>query len=171
MKRMIFSAVDSRTLSIFLALAIALAVGCAKNAPAPEPVPVPDSEFSQGPAPAPAPTKRLSPSDVRLPPVYFDLDSSRIRSEFQAGLEAGARALKESGGSVVIAGHCDERGSEEYNMALGERRADSVRKYLYNLGVPTSKMSIVSYGEAQPAVSGRGESAWRLNRRAEFSVR
>ena len=72
---------------------------------------------------------------------------------------------------MTIEGHCDERGSEEYNIALGERRAAAVRAYLYNLGVPNEQMTIVSYGEARPAVRGTGETAWQLNRRAQFVVR
>ena len=71
----------------------------------------------------------------------------------------------------MIEGHADERGSEEYNLALGERRAEAVRKYLAALGVPSSQMRIVSYGESRPAVTGHDESAWGLNRRAEFSTR
>ena len=86
-------------------------------------------------------------------------------------LQGAADALRESGASVTIEGHCDERGSEEYNVALGERRANAVRSYLYNLGVPNGQMSVVSYGEARPAVNGTGETAWQLNRRAQFVVR
>jgi peptidoglycan-associated lipoprotein len=106
-----------------------------------------------------------------MPAIYFDLDKSEIRSEFRNSLAAGARSIKDADARVVIAGHCDERGSEEYNFALGERRAGAVRKYLYNLGVPMGQMTIVSYGETQPAVKGRGEAAWRMNRRAEFKLR
>jgi peptidoglycan-associated lipoprotein len=106
-----------------------------------------------------------------IAPVYFDLDKSEIRSEFGPMLRSAADELKDTGASVVIEGHCDERGSEEYNIALGERRAVAVRKYLYNLGVPMAQMSVISYGEARPAVSGTGETAWQLNRRAEFKVR
>jgi len=70
--------------------------------------------------------------------------------------------------NVVIEGHCDERGSEEYNLALGERRADAVRRYMTDLGVPGGRMSTVSFGESRPAVQGHDESAWRYNRRADF---
>ena len=86
-------------------------------------------------------------------------------------LEGAASTLRESGASVTIEGHCDERGSEEYNVALGERRADAVRRYLLDLGVDGSQISVVSYGEARPAVNGTGETAWQLNRRAQFVVR
>lgn len=177
MMRKLSTLSDYRLWAILLATTLLFGAGCAsKNAPAPDSGTMTDSEFSDGasdsaPVDPNAGRSRLSASDVRLPPIYFDLDSTRIRDEFAAGLEGGARALKESGATVVIEGHCDERGSEEYNMALGERRAGAIRKYLYNLGVPMGQMTVVSYGEVQPAVSGRGESAWRLNRRGEFKVR
>ncbi len=105
-----------------------------------------------------------------IAPIYFDLDRSDVKPQFESILEAAAATLKSSGGSAVIEGHCDERGSDEYNVALGERRAVSVRRYLYNLGVPVSQLSVVSYGEARPAVSGTGETAWSLNRRAEIKL-
>ena len=73
-----------------------------------------------------------------------------------------------AGGVITIEGHCDERGSEEYNLALGERRASGVKRYLVDLGVPASRLRTVSFGEAKPAVVGHDESAWRYNRRAEF---
>ncbi|MEZ4332308.1 MAG: OmpA family protein [Myxococcota bacterium] len=105
-----------------------------------------------------------------LAPIYFDLDKSEIKPQFESILESAAAQLKSSGGSAVIEGHCDERGSDEYNVALGERRAVSVRRYLYNLGVPVSQLSVISYGEARPAVSGHNETAWSLNRRAEIKL-
>ena len=105
-----------------------------------------------------------------IAPIYFDLDRSDIKPQFESILEGAAASLKSSGGSAVIEGHCDERGSDEYNVALGERRAVAVRRYLYNLGVPVSQLSVVSYGEARPAVSGTGETAWQLNRRAEIKL-
>ncbi len=114
---------------------------------------------------------RASAANVSISPIYFDLDESRVKDEFASILRAGAEALRESGASVTIEGHCDERGSDEYNLALGERRANAVRTYLYNLGVPNGQMTIVSYGEARPAVKGTGETAYQLNRRAQFVVR
>ncbi|MEZ4282885.1 MAG: OmpA family protein [Myxococcota bacterium] len=109
-------------------------------------------------------------SGSSIAPIYFDLDRSDVKPQFESILEAAAATLKSSGGSAVIEGHCDERGSDEYNVALGERRAVAVRRYLYNLGVPVSQLSVVSYGEARPAVSGTGETAWSLNRRAEIKL-
>ncbi len=166
-----------RLIAVLLAALLAFVAGCASNNVPVEDTPdMLDSEFSDGSDSPPVPDTsvqdtRISAADIRIPAVYFDLDRSEIRAEFRNVLSAGAGAIKDSGATVVIAGHCDERGSEEYNFALGERRAGAVRKYLYNLGVPMAQMTIVSYGEAQPAMSGRGEGVWRLNRRAEFKLR
>lgn len=112
----------------------------------------------------------MNSSGSSIAPIYFDLDDSDIKPQFESILEAAAATLKSSNGSAVIEGNCDERGSDEYNVALGERRAVAVRRYLYNLGVPVSQLSVVSYGEARPAVSGTGETAWQLNRRAEIKL-
>jgi peptidoglycan-associated lipoprotein len=171
MMRRIFTPTDFRLIAILLTTLLTFAVGCASTNEPVEEIEVDTTEFDDGMSDMPEPAPRMSASDVNLPSIYFDLDSTDIKNEYRVGLEAGAMALKESGASVTIEGHCDERGSEEYNFALGERRAGAVRKYLFNLGVPMGQMTVVSYGEAQPAQSGRGESAWRLNRRAEFRVR
>ncbi len=104
-------------------------------------------------------------------PVYFDFDSSSIKPNQKSVLSSVADCLKGNSGNIEIGGHCDERGTEEYNMALGERRAAAVRKYLTNLGVSSSKLSTRSYGEESPAQSGSNEAAWSKNRRAEFSPR
>ena len=176
MMRRISTPNNMRWVPIFLAVLIAFAAGCAST---PEPTEEAgeqvDSEFddasSQTPDTGDVADSNVANRSFNIAPVYFDFDRSEIRSEFGDVLGAGATALKDSGATVVIAGHTDERGSDDYNIALGERRAGAVRKYLYNLGVPMGQMTIVSYGEAQPAVSGTGETAWQLNRRAEFQVR
>ena len=165
-----------RIVSILLAISLAFVAGCAST---PEPAPPMDdgidSEFSDGSEEVIVVETTVSDlvadRDFVIAPVYFALDRSDISSQYTPGLEAAAQAIRASGATIVIGGHCDERGSEEYNVALGERRATAVRRYLYNLGVPMGQMSTVSYGEAQPAVSGSGETAWQLNRRAEFQVR
>ncbi len=167
---------NARLTSIFLAATLAFVAGCAST---PEPVEetrdVVDSEFNDAANDTSASDLDMDSGNANrsldLAPVYFALDRSNIRSEFEPMLRGAAAAQKDTGVSVVIEGHCDERGSDEYNVALGERRAAAVRNYLYNLGVPMAQMSIVSYGEAQPAVSGSGATAWQLNRRAEFRVR
>lgn len=163
-----------RLVSILATVLLAFVAGCAStDAPVEEPVDT--SEFSSEPPPPPpiedVADTRISADSISIPTVYFDLDKSNIKDEYAEGLRLGATALRESGASITIEGHCDERGSDEYNIALGERRANAVRSYLYNLGVPNSQMSAVSYGEARPAVSGTGETAWQLNRRAQFVIR
>jgi len=126
------------------------------------------SEFDQGRVdrtPAEAPRSAMS---LKLDTVYFDFDKSNIRDDAKAILKANAAEIEETQGVITIEGHCDERGSEEYNLALGERRANAVKQYLVNLGVPESRLRTLSYGEAKPAVQGHDESAWRWNRRAAF---
>ena len=106
-----------------------------------------------------------------LQSVYFDFDRSNIRSDARPVLRSNGDQLRSSGTAVRIEGHTDERGSEEYNLALGERRANSVKQYLENLGVDGGMMRTLSYGEAKPAVAGHTEDAWRYNRRVEFQLR
>lgn len=98
--------------------------------------------------------------------VYFDYDRSNVKSEFYPVLEKHAEFLaKNPGKKVVIEGHCDKRGTPEYNIALGERRAKSVQTYLLNAGVSSSQISVVSYGEEKPEVMGSSEYAFAQNRR------
>ena len=101
--------------------------------------------------------------------IYFDFDKSDIKDEFRAIIEAHAKYLVENpSASVSIEGHCDERGTREYNLALGERRAHSVSQMLTLLGANKSQIRTVSYGEERPDVEGHDESAWKWNRRAVF---
>jgi len=107
-----------------------------------------------------------------LKTVYFDYDSFVIRSEFQSTLEAHAKYLKaDKSRKVGIEGHTDERGGREYNLALGQKRAEAVRKALLLQGVSDSQMEAVSYGKEKPAATGNTEAALEKNRRAEFSYR
>jgi len=109
-------------------------------------------------------------SDSGLRPVYFDFDSSNLRPDALATLSGNAAKIKQAPGVIIqIAWHCDERGTQEYNLALGERRALSVRAHLMKLGVSGDRMITISYGEEFPAVMGHGESAWAMNRRCEFN--
>jgi len=104
--------------------------------------------------------------------IYFDFDSSDLRADAREGLQANASYLKSNSSvSVTIAGNCDERGSAEYNLALGKRRADAAYKYLADLGVASSRMTTISYGKERPAVEGHNELAWAKNRRDEFTTR
>jgi peptidoglycan-associated lipoprotein len=101
--------------------------------------------------------------------IYFEYDSSVIKDEFQPVVEVHAQYLKKfKDTKVILQGHTDERGSREYNIALGQRRADAVRKALELLGVPDGQMEAVSFGEEKPAVQGEGEEAWAKNRRSEI---
>lgn len=109
---------------------------------------------------------------VALETVYFDFDKSDLRQDARDVLSKNAEALlkKIADAKVKIEGHCDERGSDEYNLALGERRAKSVAKYLTTLGIKANRISTISYGKEKPAVQGSDESAWSKNRRAEFVI-
>jgi peptidoglycan-associated lipoprotein len=104
--------------------------------------------------------------------VYFDYDSYVIKSEFQSLLEGHSRFIKaNSGRKVMIEGHTDDRGGREYNLALGQKRAEAVRRSLALLGVPDSQVEAVSFGKEKPAVQGSSEDAHAQNRRAELSYR
>ena len=99
--------------------------------------------------------------------VYFDFDKSEIRPEFVDLLRAHAAYLAENPSAVVmIEGHCDERGSREYNIGLGERRANAVKRFLEAEGVDPAQINTISYGEERPEVLGHNEAAWSRNRRA-----
>ncbi len=104
--------------------------------------------------------------------VYFAFDDSSLSAEARETLLAQAGWLKENRDrTVVVEGHCDNRGTEEYNLALGSRRAQSVKDFLVNAGVEPSQIVTISYGEEKPAVRGDNEEAWAKNRRAEFRLR
>jgi peptidoglycan-associated lipoprotein len=126
--------------------------------------PTKQQEFSDTATAPPAAEEK----PIGLEPVYFDYDQSLIRDDQRATLGNNANAIKGMKlAKVTVEGHCDERGSDEYNLALGERRANAVKQYLVDSGVSAS-IDTVSYGESRPAVQGSDESAWRMNRRAEF---
>ena len=104
-----------------------------------------------------------------LKPVYFDFDSADLRQDGKDTLGQNATAIKANGSLAVrIEGHCDERGTVEYNLALGDRRARAAREQLISLGVSGNKLRTISYGKERPADPGHTEAAWALNRRAEF---
>ena len=104
-----------------------------------------------------------------LQTIYFDYDESEVRADQRAKLQANAQFLRDNTHfRLVVAGHCDERGTREYNMALGERRASATMQYLVSLGVPASRIDIISYGEENPAATESNEDAWAQNRRAQF---
>ncbi len=99
--------------------------------------------------------------------VYFDFDQSTLKPESRALLLAHAERLKGTNTSVRLEGHADERGSREYNMALGERRANAVRDFLVVQGVSASNLETISYGEERPVATGSNEASWSQNRRVE----
>jgi peptidoglycan-associated lipoprotein len=103
--------------------------------------------------------------------VYFDFDRAEIKAEFMPVIKAQAAYLTANASkSVALEGHCDERGTREYNLSLGERRAQSVADVLKANGVAASRIKSVSFGEDRPAVEGNDESAWSKNRRVEFVI-
>lgn len=102
-------------------------------------------------------------------PIYFDFDRSDLKEPAREKLRAKAEVLRDFPELTIrIEGHCDERGTVEYNLALGERRAESARQYLVDLGIDPDRITTVSYGEERPAVQGSNEAAWSQNRRDEF---
>jgi peptidoglycan-associated lipoprotein len=104
--------------------------------------------------------------------IYFDYDSYVIKPEFQSLVESHARFLKANGTrKIAIEGHTDERGGREYNLALGQRRAEAVRRAMGLLGVGDAQVEAVSFGKEKPADTGSGEASWAKNRRAEISYR
>jgi peptidoglycan-associated lipoprotein len=128
-------------------------------------------------APAtPAPTARPAPKEFtaipELKPIYFDFDKYDIRPADAKVLDANAQWLKSNANQLVlIEGHCDERGTNEYNLALGERRAKSTMNYLVSQGVQASRITIISYGEERPVCTQKNEECWSKNRRAQFLVK
>ena len=124
-------------------------------------------------AAGPATTAPLNSSErsVIANVIYFDLDESALADESRSALEAKAPVLlRHADLRIRITGHADERGSDEYNLALGLRRAAEAKRYLAALGIPEDRVEIVTLGEERPAVEGSTEEAWALNRRAEFEI-
>lgn len=113
---------------------------------------------------------RLTDPDFQFEPVYFDYDSFRVKDAELAKIQQVAAKLRSDRGVVCVTeGHCDERGSREYNMSLGEHRALAIRASLISLGVDGGRLQTRSYGEESPAADGHDEGSWRLNRRVEFA--
>jgi len=134
--------------------------------PPPPPPPAAEAPVVVPPvvAPGPAPDK--------LEAVYFDFDKYVILPEGREALKRNAEWLqKNAGAKVVVEGNCDERGTNEYNMALGQRRADSAAKYLMDLGIAKDRVSTVSYGEEKPLCKEANEACWSKNRRGDFVVK
>lgn len=115
------------------------------------------------------PSSRADRLNVETTPIFFDFDKYNLREDARRTLARHAARIKEHGRlKIRIEGHCDERGTVEYNLALGERRARAAREFLISQGIPASRLAIISYGKERPSEPGHNESAWARNRRAEF---
>jgi peptidoglycan-associated lipoprotein len=173
-------------------LALALIVAGCGGSPPPEPEPEPEPEpqvntrdlEAERRAREEAERRRLEEEERRrreaerqrvlaiiAERVHFDFDKSDIRADAEEVLQRKVSALREYPGiSLRLEGHCDERGSDEYNLALGQRRAEAVRRYLMSYGLETNRFTTISYGEERPLVNASNEDAWAENRRGEFVV-
>jgi peptidoglycan-associated lipoprotein len=178
-----------KTVLIVVALAAATAFSaCAKKAPPAPPPPPPVAPEPPPPAPPPPPKpevapvvdeyarlKAMSAEEIEksglLKEVFFDFDKSDIREQDRATLSENADKLKKFDFlRITVEGHCDERGTVEYNLALGERRARAAHDYLVSLGVPADRLKTVSYGKEVPVCTQSSEDCWQRNRRAHFTV-
>jgi len=166
------------TAIVSLAVVAGIAAGCAKKAKEAPPTPPPAPAQAETP-PTPPPTPPTPPpapepvqTKVDFEPAFFDFDSYALRDDARSVLDRDARMLRDNmGTSVTIEGHCDERGTVEYNQALGERRAQAARDYLVSAGIDASRIQIISYGKERPFADGHDESAWQQNRRAHLVSR
>ncbi|MBN2184227.1 MAG: peptidoglycan-associated lipoprotein Pal [Candidatus Krumholzibacteriota bacterium] len=164
---------------MFLVLTLAVLMilpACAKK----DTTPVADMEPAEEIAPPPPPpvieeveeviVEEVEP--IMLEDIFFEYDKFSIKAEYKATLTMNAEALMEYADVVlVIEGHCDERGTNEYNLSLGEKRAKAVLDFYVAYGIDAKRLSIVSYGEERPFDSGHNESAWSMNRRAHMAVK
>jgi peptidoglycan-associated lipoprotein len=184
-----------RLLSTFaLVAAIALtAASCHKKVPPPAPAPPPPPPAAPAPPPPPPPPPPPTPAPAPRPlteeqifaqktleqlnaerpldDVFFDLDRADLREDSRAPLQKDADWLKKwTSTAISIEGHCDSRGSAEYNLALGSRRANAVKEYLVNLGITGSRITVISKGKEQPFCHEENESCWQQNRRGHFVI-
>jgi peptidoglycan-associated lipoprotein len=176
---MMANASPRRVIVVLLAAAALGLSGCASKHPKPAPPAEPEANAgAQGAGAGGANAARGNPDDEAAGPqagllanriVYFDFDSAEIKGTGTDVVAAHAKYLAAHGGiRVRLEGHTDERGSREYNIGLGERRAQSVRRALLLQGATDAQISTVSYGEERPAVAGHDEAAWAKNRRVEI---
>ncbi|MEW6015893.1 MAG: peptidoglycan-associated lipoprotein Pal [Candidatus Zixiibacteriota bacterium] len=160
-------------LGLVLMLAFVIS-GCPKKTPpppeAPPPVEEPKPQEPTKPEPKPEPeVKKVTESDFRI--VYFDFDKYNLVDSAKQALDHNAMILKDNPNLMIrIEGHCDERGTIEYNLSLGEKRAAAAKKYLTDLGIDPGRLQTISYGKERPAVAGSNEAAWAKNRRDEFKI-
>ncbi len=150
------------------------------KAPPPPPPPPPKREepkVAEAPPPAPPPEVKVTMQELlaKVQDVYFDYDKYAIRPDAESALQGDAIALREifkqfPGAKLTIEGFCDERGSDEYNLALGDRRAKSERDFLVTLGLPADQLTTVSYGKEKPVCTDHTEECWQKNRRGHISA-
>jgi len=159
-------------------MCLALTVACTKKQPAPveptvAPVTAQDDTISEQELERQRQAQRAEAAKAEFlnAKVYFAFDDASLSEQARETLNAQANWLQEnSGATVVIEGHADSRGTDEYNLALGSRRAESVKNFLNNLGIDSSRLITISYGEERPAVPGENDDAWTQNRRVEFRI-
>ncbi|HEY3350574.1 MAG TPA: peptidoglycan-associated lipoprotein Pal [Thermoanaerobaculia bacterium] len=131
--------------------------------------PPPPPPAAPPPPPPPPPAVVEEPIDKYIQDIFFDYDKSEIRPDSREKLDMAAGWMKKHpDAEFLLEGHCDERGTREYNLALGDRRANATKDYLASLGVDAAKLKTISYGKERPFVEGHDESAWSKNRRTHF---
>lgn len=147
-----------------------LALGCSSTTSTPNPVEEQPKPISEKMEPNAKIEAEVPEASVTLAPVYFDTDVAALRPEAIDTLKGYAKAILEhpEWGALEIEGHCDERGADAYNLALGQRRAAAVKRHLVNMGVPDSRLTTRTFGSRKPVVRGHDEGAWRYNRRSEL---
>lgn len=162
-------------LLMLVAMMAVVIMGCPGDEPPPPPpeqpvetAPPVEEEVTPEPTPPPPPPKL---EESQLYTVYFDFDKFNLRTDAKADLDANFNLLSQFGDVIVkIEGHCDERGTVEYNLSLGEKRAKAAQDYLVGLGIDPNRISVISYGKERPVDNGHTEDAWAKNRRAEFRI-
>jgi peptidoglycan-associated lipoprotein len=157
---------------ILLAISLVFIFGCHGKpkpvviAPPPPPPVAVDTTTHTPPPPPPPPAPPLT-----LTTIYFDYDKYDLKADARDIMAQNAKSLSDHATATIrIEGNCDERGTDEYNLALGEKRANAAKDYLVNYGVNAARISTISYGETHPMDPGHSESAWAKNRRDEFKV-
>lgn len=137
------------------------------EAPVVDTTPPPPPVDTTPPPPPPPPVLKAT----QFQTVYFDLDKYELRADAKAAIDANFALLQEFGDAIIkIEGHCDERGTIEYNLSLGEKRANAVMDYLVGQGIGAARLSTISFGKERPADAGHNEAAWDKNRRTEFRI-
>ena len=162
-----------RSLHLAVIPALIVALGCTSTSSTPEPTDTPATETQAMPVSEIKHSKvEITEVSPALAPVYFETDLAVLRPEALNALERYAKSILDhpEWGVLKIDGHCDERGSDEYNLALGKRRAAAVERHLVHMGVPPSRLATRTFGSQKPAVRGHDEGSWRYNRRSELHV-